>query len=198
MQAVTKIADDYSKLSRQELIEWVNPVVSGLLLGTGVFLYLVLWWGEYTILTLGCRLFQIGLVLTFVAGFIVGKVPKKDVKGIEQEVQALVESVTPVVVSTATTFFFELNKVLRWEPWALSFRWLCTSALISCIFGCFDITTLLFLFWFGIFTIPMGYKMNKATIDPILDNAQKTIRETAKKVPQLEAFLGWDKVTKEE
>eukprot|EP01061_Rhynchopus_euleeides_P001388 TRINITY_DN10977_c1_g1_i1.p1 TRINITY_DN10977_c1_g1~~TRINITY_DN10977_c1_g1_i1.p1 ORF type:complete len:218 (+),score=107.99 TRINITY_DN10977_c1_g1_i1:68-655(+) len=190
MQLVQETVQNIQKSSFQDLTTWKDPKATGVVFSSALVSFYFLLFLEYDVLTLSLRLFQLFMVGALIGSFLKIQVPAKDKETLENLLGSYTTLLSDFIVSQGSAALLVFNKVVRWEDKAFSGQVFFASIVASWLLNIFSVTSLIFLVWLGIFTIPAFFEKFKDA--PWMVKAKDTVALQVKKVPALAKALGYE------
>eukprot|EP00744_Colponema_vietnamica_P001929 GILI01003121.1.p1 GENE.GILI01003121.1~~GILI01003121.1.p1 ORF type:complete len:246 (+),score=50.57 GILI01003121.1:97-738(+) len=162
----------------EDILNWRNPVQSGTILASLNLALFVYAWSDYTLVGfLSCFLFYllVGVFLfTKVMSFFRGS-SAQEVSHVEIISHEQAEKLGGIIGSFLNQALNWIRRVIFGQDLALTLSVLGGLFVVRLISSLFSDFTLVFLGIWIAFTVPLGYKNNKQTVDPLLTLARSQI-----------------------
>ena len=172
----------FDGMTPKDLVMWTRPQATGAVVGAiGVWLFL-LGYMEYTLLTLVCRVFQLGACAWFVASKL-NYAPQVTRTDLQDALTKGLNAVEPHIVNALGL----LVDIISWQNATFTMQVLVGSIMVSWVGSFFSDLTLLFLVTVGVFAGPITYTQNKEVIDAQLKQLEPMVKDLLAKVPMLQA-----------
>lgn len=166
---------------------WTKPQATGVVVGLIAAWLFLMGYMEYTLLTLVCRLFQLGAALWFVAAKL-NKAPNVTRTDLQDCLTKALNAAEPKVVS----FLGAVVDIISWQDSAFTGKVFAASLLVSYVGSFFSDLTLVFLVTLAVFAGPITYQQNKEVIDQQIKNVTPMINDAISKIPMLSAQSNTD------